>query len=430
MTPPRLAGARPRWCLALAGLVLLAACVGNGPSNDGPPVTDPPDSGSTVDGAGTPEAANLTASPDTVEVEGARADSAPSGTVPLPRDSLPAGDTLLPVPGHLRQPMFGVAVQATRGIPLLPASVDFIRRHRPLLRTAILWSDVETKYGEYGIPKKYDPVRALAREAGTKLSVILAYNHELFACAGGRFRRGVCIQGVASEENRDAFLRYVAFLVREMGSEVGLWEIWNEPNAGNFWRPEPNVEDYIALASATVDTIRAIDSTAVVVSAGTAAVDFSFVGDLIEAGLHRKVDAIGIHMNMFRPGSARVREHGEREERPLNEVMSRLENLHAQTGVRFAVTEFGFPLYSPSYRDDPLLANVSGALGSEQQDQLGRVFARVSASPAIHTILIFQLQDSRNRRNPLGATRGLVDGEGNSKPGMTSLATALADSVP
>lgn len=410
MTPGTQGGVRSPRHLALAALAILAACGGNS-VNDGPPE----EVGSIGDPAVEQAADSTVAAP----AEGDYPDTARSS------DQAQTGDTLSSTPGYLRHPAFGVGVQTARGRGLHPVSVDFIRKHTPLLRLPVHWSDVEQERGKYEVPGEYDEIRTLARDAGTKLSVILAYNNPLYACSLGRFTVGVCIEGVASERNRDAFVRYVAFLVRELGSEVGMWEIWNEANARNFWRPAPNVDDYVALASATADTIRAIDSSAVIVSAGTAAVDFSFVEWLMDAGLHRELSAIGIHMNMSRPGYAKVWEDGERGERPLSEVLGRLEKLHARTGVVFAVTEFGFPLYSPSYRDDSLFADVSGTLPPERQEVLATTFSDVSASPAIHSILIFQLQDSRNWRAPLGATRGLVDGVGEPKPGMLSLAAVL-----
>jgi GH35 family endo-1,4-beta-xylanase len=58
-------------------------------------------------------------------------------------------------------------------------------------------------------------------------------------------------------EVREAFARWAAAAVTHFKGRGILWEIWNEPNHPGFWKPQPNVEDYIQLAQATAKAVRA-----------------------------------------------------------------------------------------------------------------------------------------------------------------------------
>ncbi|MFQ5889928.1 MAG: hypothetical protein ACE5JR_07730 [Gemmatimonadota bacterium] len=317
--------------------------------------------------------------------------------------------------------LFGVAVHAAHGLVLRPASLEFIERFRPILRTPIYWMDVEPEEGPLRVPDKYDRIRAIARENGTQLAVVLGYNHTTRAesCReGAHVRGGQCIAGVATEANRDAFVAYASFLAGQLAAEVAVWEIWNEPNHDPFWKPEPSVEDFIALAERVAPAIRSADSSSYIVTGGTAYVDFDFIERLLESGVYRQVDAIGIHMNMMKPGKVKIRREGKVADASLSAVLSRLEELHEEYGASFLVTEFGFPLYSSAYDRDADQRKLRRALVGQEQRSLVEAYRSTRLSDAISGIIIYQLQDDLIRSNPLGGIRGLVDAFGERKPAV------------
>jgi polysaccharide biosynthesis protein PslG len=52
--------------------------------------------------------------------------------------------------------------------------------------------------------------------------------------------------------------------------QIHVWEIWNEPNHGPWWRPAPDPVRYTALLKAAYKAIKAVNPNAIVITGGTA----------------------------------------------------------------------------------------------------------------------------------------------------------------
>jgi hypothetical protein len=61
---------------------------------------------------------------------------------------------------------------------------------------------------------------------------------------------------------------YVRQVARRYQKDIHFWEIWNEENGEDFYKPLPNARDYVGLLRAAHDTIKAIDPKATVVLGG------------------------------------------------------------------------------------------------------------------------------------------------------------------
>ena len=61
---------------------------------------------------------------------------------------------------------------------------------------------------------------------------------------------------------------YVRQVVTRYHKEIRYWEIWNEENGEDFYKPLPNSVEYVGLLKAAHDTIRTIDPKAMVVLGG------------------------------------------------------------------------------------------------------------------------------------------------------------------
>ncbi|MCK4529785.1 MAG: hypothetical protein KAU44_01295, partial [Candidatus Marinimicrobia bacterium] len=132
-----------------------------------------------------------------------------------------------------------------------------------MIRDECLWSDVETDSGIYIIPPEIDHYVNLALARGIDIYMILNYNNSIYAASNG--------SGVTTQANRDAYARYCQAIVEHF-SPIGVkhYEIWNEPNHGVlFWTPQPNASDYTALLHTAYDSIKAIDSTVIVIGCAT-----------------------------------------------------------------------------------------------------------------------------------------------------------------
>src|SRR5690606_16108009 len=105
-------------------------------------------------------------------------------------------------------------------------------------------------------------------------------------CYGARwFEEGRI--GLQSDEDFELYKRYVKNAAERYKGRVPVWEIWNEPNVPDFWRPNPNADDYTRLLKGAYETIKAIDRDASVASPAIAplgAWDRDFVARLYQLG--------------------------------------------------------------------------------------------------------------------------------------------------
>ncbi|MDT5180647.1 MAG: polysaccharide biosynthesis protein PslG [Mycobacterium sp.] len=84
---------------------------------------------------------------------------------------------------------------------------------------------------------------------------------------------------------------------------VTVWEVWNEPNTVNFFKPRPDAAKYGALLAATYAAIKSVAAELTVVSGGLAPAEdngsdiapTTFLKGLYEEGANRYFDAFGIH---------------------------------------------------------------------------------------------------------------------------------------
>jgi len=74
-----------------------------------------------------------------------------------------------------------------------------------------------------------------------------------------------------------------------------LWEMWNEPNGDQFWKPKKNVDDYIKLAMETGKAIKAAAPDELYVGPATSGMDFDFLEACFKSGCLNYWDAVTVH---------------------------------------------------------------------------------------------------------------------------------------
>lgn len=102
-------------------------------------------------------------------------------------------------------------------------------------------------------------------------------------------------QSVTTEEGRQAYARWAAAAAEHFRGLGILWEIWNEPNIRGFWKPEPNVDDYTAMALAAARAIRAAAPDEAIIGPATSTIDLEFLEGCFQAGLLKWWDAVSVH---------------------------------------------------------------------------------------------------------------------------------------
>jgi len=148
----------------------------------------------------------------------------------------------------------------------IPALIQAMKdAHIQAVRIAIRWTTVEPERGKWNFTKVDSVVHAL-HEAGI---VILPTLMSVPAWASGVKPAGV--KGFYDSfppqrmEDWQEYVRQVVFRYRK---EVRFWEIWNEENGADFYKPQPDAAHYVSLLKTAHDTIKSIDPKATVVLGG------------------------------------------------------------------------------------------------------------------------------------------------------------------
>jgi len=205
-----------------------------------------------------------------------------------------------------------------------------------MIRDECLWSEVEKDSGIYVIPPRVDHYVRSALSRGIDIYLILNYNNTLYAPSSG--------SGVTNDTNRIAYARYCQAVVNHF-SPLGVkhYEIWNEPNHGVlFWTPQPNANDYTALLQTAYDSIKAVDSSTIVIGCATSPAignpapyieGLDFIRDVFAAGGGDHMDAVSFHLYQIAY-------------RPENELISYLSNVKSYVGEKpIYLSEFGYPTH-------------------------------------------------------------------------------------
>ena len=152
------------------------------------------------------------------------------------------------------------------------------------VRMDFAWQAVERRKGEYDFDR-YDRLVADTSRLNVRILFILDYAHRFYD--DGLPPR--------TAEGRLAFARFAAAAARRYAGKGILWEIWNEPNIKQFWKPQPNAMDYCKLAHATIDAIRAADPQAFIVGPASSTFPWDFFEVMGAQGVFKKLDAVSVH---------------------------------------------------------------------------------------------------------------------------------------
>lgn len=115
----------------------------------------------------------------------------------------------------------------------------------------------------------YDALTNGCTERGIRILYILDYSNKLYESD-----RSVC-----TEAGRKVFADFAEAAAQRYTGKGILWEIWNEPNIKQFWRPQPNAEDYCKLVEETAPRIRKADPTGLVVAGATSQIPLGWLED-------------------------------------------------------------------------------------------------------------------------------------------------------
>jgi hypothetical protein len=208
-----------------------------------------------------------------------------------------------------------------------------------------------------------------------------------------------------------AWAAAVAKRYKSMGADY--FEIWNEPNLTDFWSPGPNPAAYTADLEAAYAAVKAVDPSAVVISAGLAAVGnsngnidpVSFLSAMYAAGAKGNFDAVGDHPYSFPadPSADSTGAWGEMAQ--TSPSLRSLMTDHGDGAKKIWITEYGAP--------------TGDVTDAQQATELTQAITAAKTTSWIGAFYIYTWSDQDG-----GESFGLLDSNGNPKPAYTAV-TAL-----
>ncbi|HUY12187.1 MAG TPA: hypothetical protein VMX16_00970 [Terriglobia bacterium] len=152
------------------------------------------------------------------------------------------------------------------------------------IRIDLSWSGTEKKPGVYDF-SAYDGLVQALGQSHLQTMLILCYSNALYDHGLSPY----------TDAGREAFTRWALAAVHHFRGHSILWEIYNEPNYGRFWRPQVNVQDYIRLALGVGEAMAENDPGEMMVGPASALIDLKFLAACFQAGLLNYWSAVTVH---------------------------------------------------------------------------------------------------------------------------------------
>lgn len=230
-----------------------------------------------------------------------------------------------PLPGLVIPQGLGVNIHFTGE----PRDLDMIAEAGfKFIRMDLTWEAVEREKGVYDFKGAgYDALTEGCKKRGIRLLYILDYSNRLYEPD----------RSVRSEEGRKAFAAFAEAAARRYAGNGILWEIWNEPNLGGFWHPQPSVEDYCKLVEEVAPRLKQADPSGWVVAPATSGIPLDWLEECFKRGLLRWIDALTVHPYRAAPPETVIDDY-----RKLRELIKR----YAPQGKEIPVIsgEWGYSL--------------------------------------------------------------------------------------
>lgn len=153
-----------------------------------------------------------------------------------------------------------------------------------IVRMDVSWMAGEPKPGEYDF-SRYDRLMEILSRRRIRLMFILDY-------ANPHYDSG---KAPCTEAGRTASAKFCAAMAARYAGRDVIWELWNEPNSSQFWRPESDVGDYLKWCQTVVKAMRAADPKACIVGPGCAKFDEEFLDECFARGFLDLVDGVTVH---------------------------------------------------------------------------------------------------------------------------------------
>lgn len=166
------------------------------------------------------------------------------------------------------------------------------------IRMDFLWQAIERTKGNYDWAA-YDELTANLNKRGLGAIYILDYSNSLYEDQVNSSdpltnKEQKDIASPRKSESIAAFARWASASAAHFKGSNIIWEIWNEPNIF-FWKPKPDVKEYIALAIATCKAVRSVVPDATIIGPASSEVPMPYLESFLASGVLEYLDAVSVH---------------------------------------------------------------------------------------------------------------------------------------
>ncbi|WP_394556915.1 cellulase family glycosylhydrolase [Priestia aryabhattai] len=157
------------------------------------------------------------------------------------------------------------------------------------VRLDLTWANIETEKGVYDFEKGgYDKIHDILVKNGIHPYYILDYSNPIYEQE----------KSIVTETGREAFKNFVKATIHRYKDNGAVWEIWNEPNSSDFWRPQPSYEEYFLLVEEVAPVIKKEDKSSIVVAPALNGINedsLHWLEATFKRGILRHIDAVSVH---------------------------------------------------------------------------------------------------------------------------------------
>lgn len=152
------------------------------------------------------------------------------------------------------------------------------------VRMDFSWGATERSVGEYNFDG-YDQLVASMAKRDIRCLFIFDYSNRLYD------------DGLSphTDAGRKAFAKWAAAAAKHFAGKNVIWEIWNEPNISQFWKPKPSAEDWAALALEVIPAVKQADPRAFIIGPASSTFPWPYFQVLADKGVLNKLDAVSVH---------------------------------------------------------------------------------------------------------------------------------------
>jgi hypothetical protein len=284
------------------------------------------------------------------------------------------------------------------------------------VRLWVSWEQLQPARGTYQQNVLDDVRAAVAALKARGIKVLVVVQRSPAWASRGR-------GGMAPPEDPAAFGAFMGAIAERVPA-VDAWEIWNEPDEGEFFLGAPDPARYAAMLRAAYPAIKATQPGDVVVSGGLVGNNMDFLSQLYDHGAGGSFDAVGVHTDTacltrgpdryYRDERGRIGRYTFSAYREVHAVMAD----HGDGAKPIWMTEIGWNTQStrPGSCNSGTWAGKKriGVRPRRQARFLRAAYRCVAADPFVGPVFWFGMQDIAGAAHARGY--GLYRRSGKAKP--------------